>query len=156
MYLYSIWTFTFLTELLGVWIFPSSRVLGTRNTTFRKLFPSSGEGKEKTRTQLGTYQISETSCFYSQEHRTMEKVRNPSNSVCYTPSSVPFKIHFSVCWHWIVWCSCIYTSVVLTVNNSSLVFNVARGNVVGWGTRLQAGKSRIRIPMRLSDFVQHT
>jgi hypothetical protein len=26
------------------------------------------------------------------EHRTMEKVQNPSNSVCYTPSSEPFKM----------------------------------------------------------------
>jgi hypothetical protein len=37
--------------------------------------------------------VSETSCFYSQEHRTMEKVQNPSNSVCYTPSSELYKIY---------------------------------------------------------------
>jgi hypothetical protein len=29
---------------------------------------------------------------------------------------------------------------------------VARGNVVGWGTMLQAGKSRVWLPMRLLDF----
>jgi hypothetical protein len=46
--------------------------------------------------------ISETSCFYSQEHRTMEKVQN---SVCYASSSEPFKIYLhSSCFertrHW--------------------------------------------------------
>jgi hypothetical protein len=35
--------------------------------------------------------VSEASCFYSQEHRTMEKIHNPSNSVCYTPSWEPWK-----------------------------------------------------------------
>jgi hypothetical protein len=37
-------------------LFPSSGVLGSRNTTFRKLdlFRASGEGKEKTPTELGT------------------------------------------------------------------------------------------------------
>jgi hypothetical protein len=36
-------------------LYPSSGVSGRRNTTFRKLdlFPSSGEGGKKTRTQLG-------------------------------------------------------------------------------------------------------
>jgi hypothetical protein len=28
----------------------------------------------------------------------------------------------------------------------------ARGSVVGWGTMLHAGKSRVRIPMRSLDF----
>jgi hypothetical protein len=32
----------------------------------------------------------------------------------------------------------------------------ARGNVVGWGTMLQAGMSQVRIPMRLSDYFQLT
>jgi hypothetical protein len=70
---------------------------------------SSGEGGgggEKTPTQLGpleranlnhwrteTDPVSETSCFYSQEHQTMEKVQNPSNSVCYTPSLEPFNVY---------------------------------------------------------------
>jgi hypothetical protein len=31
--------------------------------------------------------------FYSLEYRPMEKVQKPSNSLCYTPSSEPFKIH---------------------------------------------------------------
>jgi hypothetical protein len=35
----------------------------------------------------------ETSRFYYQEHRTMEKVQKPSNSVYYTPSSEPYKIY---------------------------------------------------------------
>jgi hypothetical protein len=26
--------------------------------------------------------------------------------------------------------------------------SVARGSVVGWGTMLQAGRSRVRVPMR--------
>jgi hypothetical protein len=38
--------------------------------------------------------VSETSCFYSQEHRTMEKVqKKTSNYLCYTWSSEPFKIY---------------------------------------------------------------
>jgi hypothetical protein len=32
-------------------------------------------------------------CFYSQKHRTMEKVQNPSNSVCCTPSPEPYTIY---------------------------------------------------------------
>jgi hypothetical protein len=32
--------------------------------------------------------------FYSLEYRTTEKVQNPSNSVCSTPSSVPFRVYF--------------------------------------------------------------
>jgi hypothetical protein len=53
-------------------LFLSSGVLGSRNTMFRKLdlFPSSGEGGEKT-PHLGHFK----SCFYSQEHRTMEEVQ---------------------------------------------------------------------------------
>jgi hypothetical protein len=41
-------------------LFPSSSVLGSRNTTFQKLdlFPSSGEGEEKTPTQLGSLERS--------------------------------------------------------------------------------------------------
>jgi hypothetical protein len=31
--------------------------------------------------------------FYSLEYRTMNKVENPSNSVCYTLSSEPFRIY---------------------------------------------------------------
>jgi hypothetical protein len=59
--------------------------------SFRKLYlyPSSGEGGEETPIQLHlrteTDRVSETSCFYSQEHRTVVKIQNPSNSVCYTP-----------------------------------------------------------------------
>jgi hypothetical protein len=37
-----------------------------------------------------TEPVSETSC--SLEYQTMEKVRKPSNYVCYTPSSEPFRI----------------------------------------------------------------
>jgi hypothetical protein len=92
-------------------LFPSSGIpkkKKTKNTTFRKLdlFPSSGEGGEKTPTQLGpleranlnhwaqlsrcllphlhlrteTDPVSETSCFL--EYRTMEEVqKNSVNSV---------------------------------------------------------------------------
>jgi hypothetical protein len=42
--------------------------------------------------RIETDPVSETSCFYFVEHRTMEKVQKPSNSVCYTPSSEPFRI----------------------------------------------------------------
>jgi hypothetical protein len=35
--------------------------------------------------------VSETSC--SLEYQTMDKVQNPSNSVCYTASSEPFRIY---------------------------------------------------------------
>jgi hypothetical protein len=31
--------------------------------------------------------------FYTLEYRTMENVQNPSNSMCYTPSSEPFRIY---------------------------------------------------------------
>jgi hypothetical protein len=30
----------------------------------------------------------------------------------------------------------------------------ARGNIVGWGTMLQAGRSRVRFPMRSLNFFQ--
>jgi hypothetical protein len=38
--------------------------------------------------------VYETSCFYSTKHRTREKVQKPSNSVCYTPLSEPYKIYY--------------------------------------------------------------
>jgi hypothetical protein len=52
----AVWTPGIISQ--NCWIFllrPSSGVLGSRNTTFRKLglFPSSGEGEEKIPTQLG-------------------------------------------------------------------------------------------------------
>jgi general stress protein 26 len=54
-----------------------------------------GKNCEDTRPHLNqmtkTDPVSETSWFFSQEHRTMEEVQNPSNSVCYKPSSEPFK-----------------------------------------------------------------
>jgi hypothetical protein len=85
--------------------FPSSGVLGSRNTTFRKvdLCPFSGEGEETT-TQLGSLEranlnhgpnwvgvfsppplhlrtdtdtVSEMSSFYSQKRRTMEMSEPP-------------------------------------------------------------------------------
>jgi hypothetical protein len=61
--------------------FPSSGIL--ENTTFRKLdmFPSSGEGGGE-----DTYSV-------GPECQMMEKVQNPSTSVCYTPSSEPFRIY---------------------------------------------------------------
>jgi hypothetical protein len=38
-------------------------------------------------------------------------------------------------------------------NNIGFVYAVgARGSVVGWGTMLQAGRSRVRLPMRSFDF----
>jgi hypothetical protein len=87
-------------------LYPSSGIW--RNTTFRKLdlFPSSGK---KTPTQLGpleranvnhcllppfylrteTDPVSETSCSF--KYRTMDKVHKPRNSLCYSPSSQPFR-----------------------------------------------------------------
>jgi hypothetical protein len=61
--------------------------------TFRKLnlFPSSGEWGEKTPTQLGPLERANLS--RSQKHRTIEKVKEPSNFMCYTPSSEPCKIY---------------------------------------------------------------
>jgi hypothetical protein len=35
--------------------------------------------------------------FYLLEYRMMEKVQKPSNSVCYTTSSEPFRIYFYLC-----------------------------------------------------------
>jgi hypothetical protein len=54
---------------------------------------------EKTGTQLGPLERAnlnhwtrtETSC--SPEYQMMEKVQKPSNSLCYTPSSEPFRIY---------------------------------------------------------------
>jgi hypothetical protein len=38
-------------------------------------------------------------------------------------------------------------------DNFTFTFMVgARGGVVGWGTMLQAGRSRVRFPMMLLDF----
>jgi hypothetical protein len=86
------------TKLLGVWTFSSSGVLGSRNITFWKLDPQ--VKREKTPTRFGPFHlrtetdpVSETSCFFSLEHRMTEKVKTPSLSVCYTPSSEPYKIH---------------------------------------------------------------
>jgi hypothetical protein len=43
--------------------------------------------------------------------RTMDKVRKPNISVCYTPSSEPYSIYFSVC--------CFFTSrFLVTASNS--------------------------------------
>jgi hypothetical protein len=53
---YGILTMVYSTQSYwGFGLFPSSGVLGSRNTTFWKLdlFPSSGEGGKKTPTQLG-------------------------------------------------------------------------------------------------------
>jgi hypothetical protein len=71
-------------------LFLLSGVFGSRNTMFRKLglFLSSGEGVRRHLLSWETDPVSET-CFYSQKHRMMERVQNPSNSVCYTPSSEP-------------------------------------------------------------------
>jgi hypothetical protein len=45
---------------------------------------------------LETDPVSETSC--SLEYLMMEKVQKPSNSVCYTPSSEPFRIYHNTCY----------------------------------------------------------
>jgi hypothetical protein len=39
--------------------------------------------------------VSETSCFYSLDYRTIEKVQKPSNFVCYTPSPEPLEILYN-------------------------------------------------------------
>jgi hypothetical protein len=62
-------------------LYPSSGVW--RNTTFQKLdlFPSSGKrGEEDTYSE--TDPVSETSCSF--EHRTMDKVQKPRNSIVTT------------------------------------------------------------------------
>jgi hypothetical protein len=108
--------------------FPSPGVLGRRNTTFRKwyLFPSSGKREENTPTQLDPLEkanlnhwtrspplhlrpgpVSETSCFYSQEHRTIHR--------CYTPSSETFKTK---------WCS-LYNNTVSSTSSDGLLANTA-------------------------------
>jgi hypothetical protein len=38
------------------------------------------------------------------------------------------------------------------VNSNSRIENGARGNIVGWGTMLQAGRSRVWFPMNTLDF----
>jgi hypothetical protein len=43
---------------------------------------------------METGPVSKMSCFYSLEYRMMEKVQEPSNSECYTPSSEPFRIYY--------------------------------------------------------------
>jgi hypothetical protein len=64
-------------------LFPSYGVLGSRNKTFRKLnlFPSSADA--------GSRHL----FSWAPQIETMEKVQKPSNSVCYTPSSEPYKIY---------------------------------------------------------------
>jgi hypothetical protein len=55
---------------------------------FRKLdlFPSSGEGRHLLR-NIVFFQ------YYLGKIRTMDKVRKPNISVCYTPSSEPYSIY---------------------------------------------------------------
>jgi hypothetical protein len=49
--------------------------------------------------RMETDPVSETSCFYSQKYWTMGKIQNPSNFMCYTPSSEPYKIYlYNLCW----------------------------------------------------------
>jgi hypothetical protein len=96
-----------------------------KNMMFRKLdlFPSSGEGGEKTPTQLGpleransiTGQVSETSCFL--EYRTMEKVqKNSVNSKGY------------VFWHQmlavirLLLCECTMGVYILMMTNISYIY----------------------------------
>jgi hypothetical protein len=44
-----------------------------------------------------------------------------------------------------------YHSTLYFMDTDSVIRG-ARGSVVGWGTMLQAGRSRVRFPMRLLDF----
>jgi hypothetical protein len=69
------------TELLGFWTIPSSGILENRKYDVSERDP-----------------VSETSCFYFPKYRTMESVQNPSNSVCYTPPSQPFRMYFIRPW----------------------------------------------------------
>jgi hypothetical protein len=79
-------------------LFSMSGVLGRRNTTFRSLDVVAPSdllevclARSKGPNRVGVFSplhlmaerdpVSETSCFYSQKHRTMEKVQNPSNSM---------------------------------------------------------------------------
>jgi hypothetical protein len=73
-------------------LFPTSGIL--ENTTFRICFRPQVDVGEKTPTQLGPLEranLSHWLCF--PECQTMEKVQKPSTSVCYTPSSEPFRIY---------------------------------------------------------------
>jgi hypothetical protein len=85
----------------------------------------------------GRKQIQFPKCrvLYSLEYQTMEKVQKPSNSVCYTPSSEPFRIWSSGCITW----SLRYTSnkrttvasVIARLNSLWLIFvgHAVRKNV---------------------------
>jgi hypothetical protein len=42
--------------------------------------------------------------------------------------------------------------IIIIIITEVVVVVEARGNVVEWGTVLQAGKSRLRFPMRSLDF----
>jgi hypothetical protein len=44
-----------------------------------------------------------------------------------------------------------YFTFCLQISANSLLCLGARGNAVGWGTRLQAGRSRVQVPMRSLD-----
>jgi hypothetical protein len=61
------------------------------------MFPSSGEGR--TPILLGNRSSFRNVVFFLFlviiKIRTMDKVRNPSNSVCYTPSSEPYRIYLN-------------------------------------------------------------
>jgi hypothetical protein len=78
-------------ELCGSGLCPLSGILETKKHKFRKLdrFPSLGEGR-KTPTRLGPLERANLSLW------TMDKVRNPSNSECYTPSSESFRGCFRI------------------------------------------------------------
>jgi hypothetical protein len=45
---------------------------------------------------------------------------------------------------------------LLLFQTFTLCYLEAHGSVVGWGTMLQAGRSRVRVPMRSLDFFQLT
>jgi hypothetical protein len=74
-------------------LFLSSGIL--ENTTFLKLdlFPSSDVFLPHLHLRTETGPVFETSC--SLEYQMMEKVQKPSNFVCYTSSSEPFRIYYS-------------------------------------------------------------
>jgi hypothetical protein len=107
--------------------------------------------------RMETDPVSETSCFYSIEYRTMGKVKKPSNSVWYTPSSEPFimyllpytftKIHPSS--------YCIFSCILVNrcLQSGSWQFQKSLGPNV-WFVRTASSQKRLSQPRKV-DGTKH-